>query len=134
MNDFSNDIPKYKKKSTAKPPAKSKHKHVYEPCLIDYPEQWYLKPHEHQLYENGREKRRLRFDSYCPVCGKTGGIDKDRWWTSVKKHNGVISYIESIHTEEAERELNPATRTLPVFKVDGWGEKFVDIFGEKEKE
>lgn len=127
MNNIPNDIPKYRKKSTAKPPAKAKHKHMYEPCLLEYPVQWSLKPHERELYENGRVKTRLRFSSYCPICGKTGETDYGRWETTFKKHNGVISYLETVLTEEAERELNPATRTLPVFKIDGWREKFVDI-------
>lgn len=127
MNDFSNDIPKYKKKSQSKPPTKAKHKHIYEPCLIEYPEQWYLKPHERKLYEGNHVKMSLRFSSYCPICGKTGESDRDRWSTLIKKNNGVISYCERVWTEEAERELNPATRTLPVFTTDGWNEKFVDI-------
>ena len=40
MKDFTNDIPKYKKKSTASPPAKAKHKHEYVPCLIEHPWAW----------------------------------------------------------------------------------------------
>lgn len=127
MNDIPNDIPRYRKKSQATPPAKAKHKHVYEPCLIEYPQQWYLKPHEIALYEGNRVKTMLRFGSYCPICGKIGEADHDRWTTSVKKHNGVSSYIECVRTAEAERELDQATRTLPVFKTDGWTEKFVKI-------
>ena len=46
MNNISSDIPKYRKKSQAKPPAKSDHKHVYEPCLIEELLEWYCKPHE----------------------------------------------------------------------------------------
>ena len=121
MNNIPNDIPKYRKKSTARPPAKAKHKHVYEPCLIEHPADWWNKPHERS------GKTTLRFATYCPICGKTDSADHDRWVTTVKKHNGVVSYLEHVYTEEAERELDPATRTLPVFKTDGWGEKFVDI-------
>lgn len=121
--DIPNDIPKYRKKSTAKPPAKAKHKHVYEPCLLEQLEDWYCKPHERKTH-----KTRLRFRSYCPICGKVGGLDKDRWITTVKKRNGMFSYLEQVYTEEAERELNPSTRTLPVFYIgDQWSPKFVDI-------
>lgn len=130
MQDFTNDIPKYRKKSTAKPPTKAKHKHVYEPCLFEYPEQWYLKPHEQKRCGDGQVKTKLRFSSYCPICGKTGDCDYDRWHTKVERNNGVFSYLETVYTEEAEREINPETRTLPVFKVGGWGEKFVDISKE----
>lgn len=123
MEQMMNDIPKYRKKSTVKPPKKAKHKHVYEPCLFEQLLEWYCKPHERKT-----NKTRLRFGSYCPICGKTGDTDRDRWFTTVKKHNGVISYLEHVHTEEAERELNPITRTLPVFYVgDEWCPKFVDI-------
>lgn len=120
--EFDNDIPKYKKKSATRPPTKAKHKHVYEPCLLEQPLEWYCKPHERKS-----NKFRLIFGSYCPICGKTNSPDMDRWWTTVKKYDGFRSYLECVHTEEAERELNPTTRTLPVFKIDGWTPKFVYI-------
>ena len=123
MNDIFNDIPKYRKKSTKKPPVKAKHKHVYEPCLFEIPHEWYCKPHERKSNATF-----LVFRSYCPICGKTSGCDRERWFTRVKRFNGVIHYLESVHTEEAERELNPVTRTLPVFKVADQFAKFVDIF------
>ena len=117
------DIPKYRKKSTAKSPAKADHKHVYEPCLLEQLELWYCKPHERQS-----NKTLLKFSSYCPICGKVGEADRDRWWTTVKKNNGMFSYLEKVRTEEAERELNPATRTLPVFYIgDEWNPKYVKI-------
>lgn len=123
MFNIPNDIPMYRKKSTASPPAKAKYKHIYEPCLLEELVEWYMKPHERKT-----NKTQLRFRSYCPICGKVGDMDKDRWWTHVKKSNGSFSYLEPVYTEEAERELNPATRTLPVFYVgDQWRPKFVDI-------
>ena len=118
-----NDIPKYRKKSASRPPTKAKHKHIYEPCLFEQLELWYYKPHERKS-----NKTYLKFGSYCPICGKVGETDHDRWRTTVKKHNGVCSYIERVPTEEAERELNPATRTLPVFYIgDQWSPKYVKI-------
>lgn len=123
MIDIPNDIPKYHKKSQARPPAKAKHKHVYEPCLFEQLLEWHLKPHERK-----DNKTWLKFGSYCPICGKVGETDCDRWRTTVKKCDGERSYVESVRTEEAERELNPATRTLPVFYIgDEWRPKFVDL-------
>lgn len=122
MNDFTNDIPKYRKKSTARPPAKAKHKHVYEACFVEYPLDWWSKLHERKRYVP-----HLAFSSYCPICGKIGDVDRDRWFTAVKKYFGDGSHIESVKTEEAERELNPTTRTLPVFKIADPFVKFVDI-------
>lgn len=123
MIDIPNDVPKYRKKSTAKPPAKAKHKHVYEPCLFEQIEMWYAKPHERKS-----NRTRLTFGSYCPICGKVGDTDTDRWFAHVKKHNDMFSYLETVYTEEAERELNPTTRTLPVFYIgDEWRPKFVEL-------
>lgn len=124
MNNIPNDIPKYRKKSQAKPPAKATHKHAYEPCLIETYRFWWSKPHERD------NVRVLHFSSYCPICGKVGGVDSDRWWTAVRECDGVRSYWKDVHTEEAERELNPTTRTIPVFKADSPFVKFVEI--EKE--
>ena len=90
MHDIQNDIPKYRKKSSARPPTKAKHKHAYEPCLIEYPLDWWNKPHERKRYVP-----HLQFSAYCPVCGKVGEVDRERWFTTVKKHNGAHSYIES---------------------------------------
>lgn len=121
MINIPNDIPKYKKKSTASPPAKAKHKHVHEPCLVESPVDWYQKEHER------KGETRLSFRSYCPICGKTDSPDYDRWETLVKRNRGVMSYYERVPTEEAERELNPETRTLPVFYSDSPWPKFVEI-------
>lgn len=126
MNNIPNDIPKYRKKSQAKPPAKAKHKHVYEACLIETYRFWWSKPHERD------NVRVLHFSSYCPICGKVGDMDHDRWYMRVVKyHENGSSYLESVHTEEAERELNPTTRTIQLFKADTPFVKFVEI--EKEK-
>jgi hypothetical protein len=123
MIDIPNDVPKYRKKSRARPPAKATHKHVYEPCLLEEFVEWYLKPHLRKSDET-----KLEFASYCPVCGKVGDMERDRWWTTVKKHNGSHSYLEHVYTDEGKKELDPATRTLPVFRVgEEWNCKFVNI-------
>ena len=121
MIDISDDIPKYKKKSANKPPKKTKHKHTYEQCLIEYPEQYYLKEH------NRNGKTQLHFASYCPICGKVNIADIKRWYVDTKHSDGVRSWIEVDYTDEAKQELNPETRTLPVFHGDSWLPKFVDI-------
>jgi ribosomal protein L33 len=123
---ISDEVPKYKKKSKVKPPKKTGHKHTYKPCLIEYPEQFYLKEHDRN------DKTRLRFASYCTVCGKVGGMDHDRWYVSVKHSDGDRSWIEVDLTDEAKRELNPETRTLPVFQADCWLPKFINILEDKK--
>ena len=112
---FTDDIPKHKKKSQKKTPRKSDHKHLCEPCIIERPEDWYKKEHERS------GKTVAEFYGYCPICGKITAFipNRDRWYTTVKRNNGVFSYLETVPTEEGARELNPTTRTLPTFEADG---------------
>lgn len=117
--DYLDETTPYKKKSTAKPPAKAKHKHTAEPCVISYPRDWHQKEH----LRNG--ERQFAIDSYCSICGKVMGLkDRERWYkTRVVKG---FSFLD-VQTDECLRELNPETRTLPMFEVDGPFAKFVPL-------
>lgn len=119
--NFTDDIPKYKKKSQKKPPKKAKHKHLSEPCVIDVPRDWYKKEHE----RSGEMKSDIY--GYCPICGKVTEFypDRDRWLTHVRHYDGPFTYLETVPTEECARELNPETRTLPTFKSNDWPVKNV---------
>lgn len=121
MNFIDEEIPKYTKKSQAKPPKKAKHKHVFEPCIIEIPEDWHKKEHE----QSG--KKRPIFEGFCPICGKIGPIDQSRWWEEKLGHIGMWQLYGGIPTEEGARELNPATRTLPTFHGDDPFVKFVNL-------
>lgn len=121
MNEIIDEVPRYRKKSQKKPPKKSDHKHVFEPCVLEYPQDWFLKEH----LRNGEKKAAI--SSYCPMCGKIGNIDIERWWTRESIMVGNFPCWNSIPTEEAELELNPETRTLPTFMCDGIFQKFVNI-------
>jgi hypothetical protein len=117
--DYLDEITPYKKKSTTKPPKKAKHKHLCEPCVISYPRDWHQKQHL-----RGGE-RKLAIDSYCHTCGKIMGLkDRERWY----KHEVLkgFSYC-SVETEECLRELNPETRTIPLFEIDDPFAKFVPL-------
>ena len=116
---YEDDIPRYKKKSNSKAPPKSKHKHRYEPCVIEYPALWYTKEHL-----RGGEKQ-VKINGYCQVCGKIGEINLEQWYGSVYHVTGIS--IEP--TEQTQRELNPETRTLPTFQVDDPFAKFVELGG-----
>ena len=125
-----NEAAPYKKKSDAAPPKKSKHKHIYEPCLISRPAEWYLKDH----LRSG--ERKLEFRLYCPICGKLDYLDdkhRARFYTRVQRQTATFRYLETVLTAEGEREMNPETRTLPYFEIDDPFEKFVDI-GKEEVE
>jgi len=63
--------------------------------------------------------------SYCTICGKLGDVDVDRWWRWEQVMPGAG---RSVLTEEAERELNPNTRTLPTFWVeDRFSQKYINL-------
>lgn len=112
--------------SRAKPPKKSKHKHVYEPCILEYNGLRFSKEHG-MTYD----KPEAKISAYCPVCGKIGDVeDRDRWIANVKSGGW---YWSSEPTEEYVRELNPETRTLPTFWVDDpYFPKFVTLPEEEE--
>ena len=114
------EVMRYKKKAQKKPSPKAKHKHDYQPCII--------RTDNIALHSNFGivrvPKGKLEFGSYCTVCGKIGSVDFDRWYRTVKLEYGV----KPEHTEEALRELNPSTRTIPTFYVtDTLSQKFVNL-------
>ena len=96
------EIPRHKKKSKAKTPKKSQHKHTYKPCVIEYPLDWYKKEHERS------GEKQFSIGTYCAICGKIGELK--RWY----------------HTEN-ESELNPETRTLPIFWTEDFFPKYVEL-------
>ena len=62
MQNYDDEYVKYKKKSSATPPKKSKHKHHYEDCLFDTPSSRYDKVHG-IVYDN----RKLVFVMFLAV-------------------------------------------------------------------
>ena len=122
--NYEEEIPRYRKKSKAKPPKKSKHKHVYEYCIIERPADWYKKEHE----RSGEVKAEI--NTYCPICGKVGDVeDWDRWVKHEPNDGRPFRYLIPTPTEEYAREKNPETRTLPTFWSEDIFPKFVDIEG-----
>jgi hypothetical protein len=80
-----------------------------------------------------RQKLKPHIGAYCPICGKVGTVqDPDRWRRLEKHTNEFHTYYASVNTEEYERELDPITRTLPTFTVDGPFAKFVNLTDEGE--
>lgn len=117
---YEDEVAPYKKKARHKPPKKSKHKHDYQPCIFEYDGIRLDKVHGFV------PKPDTDFGSYCVICGKIGGSDHDRWTRWVSHTNGRAGRSE--YTEEARIELNPATRTLPTFRIeDIWSQKYVTI-------
>lgn len=105
-----NEIPKYLKSTESnisKSNRKSKHKHRYEECLIQYPFSFV-----------GKNSIQTRLCSYCIICGKIGDRVKD---------SIVKDYIKSeLHNRRTIYSIMPGTELyekyhdkLPVFFVDG---------------
>lgn len=112
-NQIDNEIPKYlkqKESNVSKAKKKSKHKHHYEECLIQYNIKTRL-PNKPDIL-----KTTLR--SYCTICGKINGMMKDSIVTDyVRKEtrsNGQTYY----HYMSDEELYNRYHDILPVFFVE----------------
>lgn len=110
------EFPRYRKKSTRRPPKKSNHKHLYQYCV--------LRERHHTPFGVRDE---LVIGTYCPTCGKIGwrgGLEKDGWIIN----DAHPPFIHHEWSDKAKREFDPATRTLPFFDVtDLIGQKFVEV-------
>jgi hypothetical protein len=116
------DVIRHRKKAQHKTPKKSKHKHIFEPCVLEQPIDWHKKEHE----RSGVIRSRIGY--YCPICGKVGEFqDKERWYELKPVDNLPFKAYTNEPTEECVRELDPLTRTLPTFFVDDYFQKFVSI-------
>ena len=87
-----NEIPKYLKSTESnisKSNRKSKHKHHYEECLIQY--KWNFK--NNAFTQEEKERIHTSLCSYCTICGKIGGIIKNS------------KYQEEIETLQKQRQI-----------------------------
>ena len=105
------EIPKYKKSkksNISKSNQKSKHKHQYEECLIQYDSIFV-----------GKINRHTRLTGYCTICGKIGSVKNGKYETELeqlrKERQGDSKFYVFISGEEIyERYHNK----LPVFSID----------------
>lgn len=119
-NQIDNEIPKYlkhKESNVSKAKKKSKHKHQYEECLIQYKSD-FDKSHIHTTIK-----------SYCTVCGKINDKFKDSK-SIVKDYIRLVdSPIRKCYTHIPEEELYEKYHDkLPVFFVeDYWKDGYMDL-------
>ena len=100
----------YKKKRRRRKPKKADHVHEWDECVYG-------------LSFAGNFE--LSIGTYCPICGKIGiPTYYTKWQNHFKSESGGV-YSE--WTEEAEREFDPNTRTLPYFDIDLFVTKFVEL-------
>ena len=109
------EIPKYRKKAKKNTPKKSKHKHIYEPCVFEYHVDVLWSPHA----------TNKSIGSYCRICGKIGSmINREKWIQECRTPGGWFT----VWTEKAEAEFDPRTRTIPYYFIDGlFIQKYVEI-------
>lgn len=106
-----NEIPKYKKSkksNISKSNHKSKHKHQYEECLIQYDSTFV-----------GKINRHTRLTGYCTICGKIGSVKNGKYKAELeqleKSRQDNSNFLIVISGEEIyERYHNK----LPVFYIE----------------
>lgn len=109
---FSDEPPKYKKKSHKQHEKKSNHPHVWTNCVFEYD-----MPDYSEWKTTGQKTRReLSIGTYCSICGKIG-TTMDLSWTEVGKLPHFRYFHNPVWTLNAELQFDPKTRTLPHFYI-----------------
>lgn len=86
------EIPKYlkqKESNTSKSNRKSKHKHQYEECLIQYP-----------ITFAGKSYTKTGLYNYCTICGKIGDRFPETELYKKHYHKLPVFFIEDIWKEK----------------------------------
>ena len=123
MNNYEDEAPRHKKKAKKVTPKKARHKHEQANFVAIHTTP--VLSREHGFITEDRYDIWL----YCPICGKV--FDRDtspRWYTYNKKSRPELGiYLGLQYTEEAKREFDPATRTLPCYRLpDGIFTKYIE--------
>lgn len=128
-NKIEQEIPKYLKSAesdVSKSNRKSKHKHQYEECLIQY--KWNFK--SNAFTQEEKERIHTSLSSYCTICGKIGGIIKNSKYQKEidvlqKQRQTGSNFWISLSGEEIYKMYHDK---LPVFFVDNiFTEKYVNL-------
>ena len=106
-----NKTPKYlkqKESNTSKSNRKSKHKHQYEECLIQYP-----------IAFAGRTHISTKLYGYCSICGKIGSVKNGKYKAELeqleKSRQDNSNFLITISGDEIyERYHNK----LPIFYIE----------------
>ena len=106
-----NEIPKYLKQTesnTSKSNRKSKHKHQYEECLIQYP-----------IAFAGRTHISTKLYGYCSICGKMGSVKNGKYKAELeqleKSRQDNSNFLIAISDEEIYKRFH---NKLPIFYID----------------
>lgn len=118
---FEAAVPKYKKPAKHVYHKKSDHTHRYNFCVYEY---------DFPASVPDREStREVSIGTYCPVCGKVGArFTRDLRYVHRSEKFKNRFYLSYNWNEEAKKEFDLATRTLPCFFLDHWAEtKYVNL-------
>ena len=106
-----NEIPKYLKSTESnisKSNRKSKHKHQYEECLIQYP-----------IAFAGRTHISTKLYGYCSICGKIGSVKNGKYKTELEQLEKSIqdnsNFLITISGEEIYKRYH---NKLPIFYIE----------------
>ena len=106
-----NEIPKYLKQTesnTSKSNRKSKHKHQYEECLIQYP-----------IAFAGRTHISTKLYGYCSICGKIGSVKNGKYKAELeqleKSRQDNSNFLITISGEEIYKRYH---NKLPIFYIE----------------
>ena len=122
------EIPKYLKptgSNISKSNRKSKHKHQYEECLIQY--KWNFK--SNAFTQEEKERIHTSLSSYCTICGKIGSRFDENKSIVTDYVRTVDTPIGKCYSRISDEELYEKYHNkLPVFFVeDIYKEKYVDL-------
>lgn len=122
------EVGRYKKQTKSnisKSNRKSKHKHQYEECLIQY--RWNFK--SNIFSQEQKDKIHTSLQSYCTICGKIG--DKFKEENSIVKdyrrivETPIVRCYQMISSKELYERYHDK---MPVFFVeDIFKDKYVDL-------
>ena len=120
MDTERDDVPRYKKKKAKKTPVKSDHKHESANCVFEVESIRFDKIH------GIVPATRLVIGTYCPICGRIRSSWNEAYWTPGDRLD-TGAWRSGHWSEEAEKEFDPETRTLPFFQIkDFFTQKYVE--------
>ena len=128
------EIPKYlkhKESNVSKAKKKSKHKHQYEECLVQYRRNF----KSNIFTQEEKNKIHTSLSGYCTVCGKIKGyLQNGKYHTEIEelqkeRQKGKPYWVGIPEEEIYERYHN----RLPIFFVeDIWKDEYVNLNGDSK--
>lgn len=120
MNNFDQKISKYRKNTgsnISKIEKKSKHKHQYKECLIQY-----------QFSFMGKNNLHTELSSYCSICGKIGDrFSKEKSIVEEKTlHKQLLNGMKYLTHMSGKEIYEQYHNILPVFNAE-FNDKYIDL-------